>query len=579
MDGIRTKAARALRRPIGKLGWTVLLGIVLTGPAWLFFAPADPITREPLHSYRLHRDDFEYLARSRTLRRTAADLFTPHNVHVVPAWRLATSGLVVCAGRISRFPAVLAIASYGMLIAAMLLTARLTARETNRPALGLAAAIATGTTSTMLSAASWYSAGQTLWAGVGVLLTLCWLQDWRRRGGAAPLLLAGGAAMVAGWLWTVGHVAGLVGAAYLAADRRPASRRAALVPLLASAAAVLVTAVLAWGRVAIPLGGPGRAPGASSLSLGVGVVHTLQAIPEFLVLGNLGLTAETTPTQGAILTAALVALWGWTRLRPRTSPEGSGSVAAPLAGRLVPNPLEAAGGVMILSAYLLEWTFRSGLPFSSLRWEVPWYDTIPHLGAVLFGAGWFGALLESPPAPSSRPAAAVAPSSVRPKIRRGQAVALALLVVGLVIANRPRVDAKWHYLAPEMYPSERDQFLDGLWVQRDNYLLQEQAERQHRHLQKLERAEAVAKAQGIGLEELHTAFGRLGAPLLPEVYDAAGLLDLPERGKPISPAIRMRLIPLLTVEPEPRPTWLQPDDPWPRPARSDRDRTVEPRRP
>lgn len=219
---------------------------------------------------------------------------------------------------------------------------------------------------------------------------------------------------------------------------------------------------------------------------------------------------------------------------------------------------------MVVAAYLLEWTFRGYLPFSSLRWQVPWYDTIPQLGAVLFASGWCSALLD--------------PTSVeplRPKnqgIRRNQAVALIALVYALATVNRPRVDEKWHYLAPAMLPSERFGFPERLWVQRDNYLFQEQSERQYRHLLKLERVEAIARAQGIGLDELHAAFGRLAAPLIPGIYDAAGLLDVPEHGKPVDPATRPFLATLLTVEPEPKPTWLRPDDPWPRPLETEETR-------
>src|SRR5665213_1552233 len=132
MKWTRAELVAALNRPIGRVGWSILFGIILTGPAWLFFAPADPITREPLHTYRLHRDDFDYLARSRTFARTMANLFVPHNTHIVPAWRLVTWGMVVCAGRISRFPAVLGIGAYGILASAMILVGRLVFRETKR---------------------------------------------------------------------------------------------------------------------------------------------------------------------------------------------------------------------------------------------------------------------------------------------------------------------------------------------------------------------------------------------------------------------------------------------------------------
>ena len=45
-------------------------------------------------------------------------------------------------------------------------------------------------------------------------------------------------------------------------------------------------------------------------------------------------------------------------------------------------------------AYLVEWTVRGYMPFRYLRtinlgMIVPWYDTVPQIGAVLFAAGWF----------------------------------------------------------------------------------------------------------------------------------------------------------------------------------------------
>jgi len=60
------------------------------------------------------------------------------------------------------------------------------------------------------------------------------------------------------------------------------------------------------------------------------------------------------------------------------------------------------------------------------------------------------------------------------------------------------------------------------------------------------------------------AFGRLDMPELPEVYDAAGLLDLPERGRSTDQdVIRRAMAPYVFMESEPRPPWLTPDEPWP----------------
>ncbi len=72
------------------------------------------------------------VAGSRTWQRTVSNLFVPHNAHVVPAWRILTWALVACSGNLERLPTVLAIASYSILVAVMLMTGRLVARETGR---------------------------------------------------------------------------------------------------------------------------------------------------------------------------------------------------------------------------------------------------------------------------------------------------------------------------------------------------------------------------------------------------------------------------------------------------------------
>ncbi len=81
---------------------------------------------------------------------------------------------------------------------------------------------------------------------------------------------------------------------------------------------------------------------------------------------------------------------------------------------------------------------------------------------------------------------------------------------------------------------------------------------------KLEQVEAVGQSLGIGRDAIHRVFGRLSAPDLPEVYDAVDLLDLPLMGAERN-AVRIRraLGSLLVVEPEPRPEWIAPGEPWP----------------
>src|SRR4051812_34010640 len=88
-----------LRRPLGRLGLALLVSLIVAGPWVLFFAPISlpgraHIARDPAAIYRLYSDDFAYVAASRTLPSTVANLFVPHNTHIVPAWRLLTWALV-----------------------------------------------------------------------------------------------------------------------------------------------------------------------------------------------------------------------------------------------------------------------------------------------------------------------------------------------------------------------------------------------------------------------------------------------------------------------------------------------------
>ena len=128
-----------LRRPVGRVTLILLFAGIVTAPAILFFDPATyapnrrgHIARDPREFYTIYSDDVAYVAASRTWDRTRANLLVPHNTHIVPAWRLVTWGMVVCAGNLERLPVVLGVASYGILVAVMLMAGRLVARETGR---------------------------------------------------------------------------------------------------------------------------------------------------------------------------------------------------------------------------------------------------------------------------------------------------------------------------------------------------------------------------------------------------------------------------------------------------------------
>jgi len=573
-----------MRRPVGHVGLAIVTLAIATAPAVLIFDPADilpgrgHIARAPLEFYRLFSDDVAYVASSRNWQRTVSNLFVPHNTHIVPAWRIVTWALVACAGNFERLPTVLAIASYSILVVVMLLIGRLVARETGRTSLGLASMILVGTTSLMLTPVTWYSAGQPLWAGAGILTTLWYAQCFRRSGRWPTLLLAAMTAPVAGWLWTVGHIAGPAAAVYLWADGRRRCRLAAAVPLAAAVLGVALSLGMAARQIDSTISFHGHTIREAINPL-QGLLHTGQAIPENLVFGNLGLTVFTTQSQGALLTLGLFVLWAsrWWRWRSQsrkamdlTDDPGSIPPRVPLF-----EPLECAGAAIIVGGYLMEWSFRGYLEYRflrtiNLRFVVPWYDVIPQIGAVLLAAGWWSAARRD----EAKPPLLARPSALTWKGSLG----LGLLAALLIVLNRPRVDALNKSSVPPLLPSEEITFpSEQHLIIRANLIQLIQTEWQRSYLRRLDRGEALAKRMGWSRDAIHTALGHpwvpgtVGTlrPSLYDLYDAVGLLDLPEHGPPVNPVVvRTALAELFAQEKEPRPVWLEPDEPWPPPDNS-----------
>jgi hypothetical protein len=538
------------RRPTGRLGLSMLVVAIVSAPWVLFFDPvsfrAGHIARDPIAIYRLHSDDFAYVGASRTLARAASNLFVPHNTHIVPAWRLLTWAVVAWSGTLARLPETLAVASYGILVAVMLLTGRIVARESGRTAAGLAAMAAVGTTSLMGPSVCWYSAGQTLWAGFGILAALWYAQCWRRARRIAALPLSAASAMLAGWFWTIGHMAGPVAAIYLWLDGRRRCRWGALAPLAGTALAVGLSLLLGAGKIDSTVSFHGRSTAEAADPI-QGALHTAQAIPENLILGNLGLRAQTTQAQGVMLTLAVAALWiarRWRQGGPRAF-----------------NPLELSAAALVLGSYLVEWTVRGYFDFKFLRTLnmvniVPWYDAIPQVGAVLFAAGWWM---------GPRGEVASGRAAARRPVSRAGALAILGLVALLVVLNRPRMDLLWRKNVPPLLESERKQFpILRLQSMRASALLLDRADRQRRHLRRLDLAQRAIDGMGLSERAVHRAFGRLDLPDLPEVYDAIVLLAFPDRPRSDDPALaRSALAPYFLMEEEPRPPWIDPGETWP----------------
>ena len=334
MEKGKERGGHAVRRSL-----TILWGLLICAAPALLWGPA-------LRSYFLHLDDFVYLAGSRTGQALRANLIRPHNAHVVPLFRLETFLLAKLAGSLRELPAVLGLACYLTLLSAMIATGFLVAREAGRPAPGLAAMAAVGLSTILGLAVLWYAAGQALMSGTCILMMLIALQAWRRRGGWTLLALAAMAGVAAPLVWSGGYAAGPAALAYLWHAERKTSRLAACGMLAVS----ISIGLGAWRLV-----GPGNGtaagvredPGDLLKRLPAGVGHTVQAIPEILILNNLGLDARTTEFQGWALCfllftgwyysgrralpvilrrmrspEAVIALQGWSRKSIRSRPRG-----------------------------------------------------------------------------------------------------------------------------------------------------------------------------------------------------------------------------------------------------------------
>jgi hypothetical protein len=515
-------------------GWglTLVVALILSAvPAWFLGDRFD--------GFSLKLDDFVFVARSRTWADLAGNLMRPHNTHVVPLFRLLTFGLIALSGNLGRLLDVIEAASYGVLVLVSLATCLLVARETRSMALGLAAMAGLGLSSVMEPAVTWYAAGQTIWTALAIVLMLVALQSWRRRRSAWRLVLAGLAAASAPLFWSGGYVAGPVGLAYLWADARPRDRLAGLVPMGAVLLTALVVVAVSGRQIAQSGVFRDGSPGQAIRPLN-GIVYTAQAIPEILVFQNLGLSVATDAPQGAVLCLALIVLWAGARGFP-----------------FRPNSLEAAGAVMAALGFALVYTGRGGMQFDSLR-GLGWYAAIPQVGAVLFAAGWCAGR----PSPADS-----APGSLRPPTRLGLLGVLGFAAILLVLQS-PLVEARFVADVHPMSEAEQKIFPEPhLKRLRARVLSSELADRQQRFLARLDGAEQSARSLGASRTAIRRAFGRIIGPGMPDRLidlDAIDLLALPKTGPELDPAqLQSALNGWLAIEPEARPFWVAPGDPWP----------------
>lgn len=521
-----------VNKPAGWFVTLLVVAILCAAPAWLMY--------DRLDGFSLKQDDFVYLAQSRNWPTLRQNLMTPHNAHVVPLFRLLTYALITAnGGRLTRMQDVFLWASYGVLVATMLATGLLVARETRNRATGLCAMAGLGLSSVIEPAVTWYAASQAVWAALAVVFMLLALQAWKRGGTFVWLILGGVAAFAAPLLWSGGYVAGPVGLAYLGVSPRAGSRRTWLIP----PAAVVLTAV-----AVIALAGQQLARtetfGNNSPKRNIrpvkGLIYATEAVPQELVFHNLGLNVAVSAPQGVVLCLLLAAFWACTRGFPPR-----------------PNALEAAGAVMAWFGYLLVYSARGYVQFESLR-GLGWYSAIPQVGAILFAAGWWVGRTGNQRQRDDR-----LPTPTR--------TALAAVLTGaavLIVLHKPLIQST---LLASVYPpsaAEVKKFPTRyLQLLRAGYLAAEPAGRQQRFLARLDGIQHVATRLGVGRTELRNAFGRVVGPGMPEQVrelDIFDLMVLPHSGLSVDPAIiKNSLGDWVALEPEPRPYWIVPEEPWP----------------
>jgi hypothetical protein len=526
-----------LDRRAGSWQVVLLVFVLLTLPRWLL--------SDQLAYPALAGDDFEYVADARDGPRMLSNLFKPHNTHIVPLFRLWTFALVETSGRLSRLPEALSCGSYFTFAIALLLVGYLVYRATHRPVAGLAAMATLGLSTVMEPVIVWYSAGQALCAGSAIVASLIALECWLSRGGAWRLGLAAVSGIAAPLIWSGGLLAGPAAAVYLWTVGKLRDRRAALAILVLTGclAGLLARSV---NREIEQSTESGRRRHGVVEKATQAVRSTAIAIPEVLVLRNLGIDAELTGPQGMVFCFALG--WWWSRTGP---------------GRV--SRLEAAGAAIVVGSYLMVYYFRGYMPYEDMR-PVGWYHGIPEIGAVLFAAGWWSRCRDdADPEHTAR-------SSV---LTRRELLTILTLASALVALHVPRATRLVLTAAPKMSPEETAKFpIPALQRLRALLLSEEHAKLQRRALVRLEGAERVARDLGIGRLTIRRTFGRVLVPGIPELQkqsDAAALLALPDSDqRPENQAVvREALRDYIIVEPEYIAPWLgQPNSP----SQSRRDR-------
>jgi hypothetical protein len=520
----RRGGGRSSDRPAPAVVVAALAVVALAVPAWML--------SDELRNFNLLGDDFVYIAQARDWPTTAAHLWEPHNAHLVPLFRLWTFSLVAASPRLEYLPAVLAVAAYFGLVAAMIAVGFLVARETGRTGAGLTAMAVLGISTVTHPAVTWYSAGQALWAASASVATVALARHWSRKGGAPRLAAVIVGSVVAPAIWSGGLVAGPAAVAYLLATKRPSTGRSVLLLFCSTLCVGLLVLATSWRQF-----GVNKKLSENIISLCsrpiAAVGHSAQALVEDCGFGNLGIDAVTTPWQAAALLVVMAVLYAKSR-----------------GGLLQINPLEAAGATIAAGSCFLTYTLRGNLPYSSLR-GLGWYHAMPQVGAILFAAGWWKAL--------------EAPEPGRINLR--QAAGVLGLVVVFSLIQVPRGDKQQVDSAPAFSPSEASSFpTPALRLVRARYYKAESHRLQVRALARLDRVDGILSRLGASPEALRDLVGRVLIPGMVETAvdcDAVSLLKPRAQKANAQTALsahRTELIELMRPEPPFVPFWLDPHD-------------------
>lgn len=523
---LRSFSRRAVPRWLQALSALSLLAL----PFWLY--------RDWLKYYSLFGDDFLYIAGSRDMATLTENLAKPHNTHVVPVFRFITFLILQAAGPRTNWQTWFAAGAMIPVVLSMIAAGILVLRESGQMRFGLIAMAAVGLSSTLQPAVAWYSAGQALWAGAMVVVAIAFASVWadHEHGGTAWLIACILASVVAILLWSGGLAALPAVATYLWFRGGKRRRLAAILFAASLVIAAIAVVILSIDHIREQKPVLENKPDQNPRSIQA-ILSSGQAIIECMVLGNIGIDAETTPAQGLLLSSCLAGFWLHDSWRRRSI-----------------QPAAAAGFVVVLFSYLMVFFFRGNMTYASLR-PIAWYNLVPHVGFVVWIICWLSGRYANHE------------TSPNPLDFRSFAW-VCIFVCVFVTAHLPRFQRQLIQAAPPMSPSEWLQLpIPPLQAQRSRVLIENHALRQFRALERLDRAESQAQSLGVGSADLKAALGPvyvIGQVQDPYHYSAIDLLRIPAQGRSIAREELLRTFaPSFRYERDWRPPWLVSTDKWP----------------